>query len=122
MPPQERHEKLQQLDLEVKEMEKDVHREISLWTEHTDGQGNRFYFNREERQSTWTDPRPAKCQILHLKMKMLRLLQTGAGATAGFTDHKMDDPPRRMMANPKEEEALKRQKMNASRVQEGGPL
>merc|ERR1719242_1970445 len=70
-------------------MELDVHKEIAQWTEHTDEQGNRFYFNKEERHSTWTDPRPAKCQILYLRMKMLRLLQSSSGATPGFSDSKL---------------------------------
>merc|ERR1712217_201926 len=87
MGAQERHDKLQTLQMEVKQMEIDVHKEIAQWTEHTDEQGNKFYFNREERQSTWTDPRPAKCQILYLRMKMLRLLQSGSGATPGFSDN-----------------------------------
>merc|ERR1712056_75617 len=90
MAPQERNQRLYDLQSEVKQMETDVQREIAMWTDHTDEQGNRFYFNREERQSTWTDPRPAKCQILYLRMKMLRLLQSGAGATAGFADSKGD--------------------------------
>merc|ERR1712232_675503 len=81
---QERVDKLHQHQLEVKQMENDVHKEIAQWTEHSDEQGNRFYFNREERQSTWTDPRPAKCQVLYLRMKMLRLLQSGPAATPGF--------------------------------------
>merc|ERR1719201_1462003 len=88
MSPQEWNDKLHQLQLEVKQMETDVHKEIAQWTEHTDEQGNRFYFNREERQSTWTDPRPAKCQVLYLRMKMLRLLQSGSGAIASFGDVK----------------------------------
>merc|ERR1712060_342035 len=88
MAPQERADKLRQLQAEVNQMEHDVHKEIAQWTEHTDEQGNKFYFNREERQSTWTDPRPAKCQILYLRMKMLRLLQSGSGATQGFSDNK----------------------------------
>merc|ERR1712224_1124605 len=86
MSPAERSERLGQLHQEVKQMEHDVHKEIAQWTEHTDEQGNRFYFNREERQSTWTDPRPAKCQILYLKMKMLRLLQSSMGGTQGIQD------------------------------------
>merc|ERR1712232_543554 len=83
-------EKLAHLHQEIKQMEHDVHKEIAQWTEHTDEQGNRFYFNREERQSTWTDPRPAKCEILYLRMKMLRLLQSSTGATPGFSDSKAD--------------------------------
>lgn len=82
--PTEKADKLHQLQAEVKQMEHDVHKDIALWSEHTDEQGNRFYFNREERQSTWTDPRPAKCQVLYLRMKMLRLLQSGSTGTAGF--------------------------------------
>eukprot|EP00928_Gymnodinium_smaydae_P089642 TRINITY_DN7356_c0_g2_i1.p1 TRINITY_DN7356_c0_g2~~TRINITY_DN7356_c0_g2_i1.p1 ORF type:complete len:510 (+),score=126.03 TRINITY_DN7356_c0_g2_i1:303-1832(+) len=84
MSPQERNDKLHHLQTEVKQMEHDVHKEIARWTEHTDEQGNRFYFNREEKQSTWTDPRPAKCQVLYLRMKMLRLLLSGSGATSGI--------------------------------------
>merc|ERR1712070_700308 len=93
MSSQERHEKLQQLNQEVKQMEIDVHKEIAQWTEHTDEQGNRFYFNREERQSTWTDPRPAKCQILYLRMKMLRLLASSSGGTSGFADMRTGGVP-----------------------------
>merc|ERR1719305_1530650 len=88
MSAAERSERLAQLHQEIKQMEHDVHKEIAQWTEHTDEQGNRFYFNREERQSTWTDPRPAKCQVLYLRMKMLRLLQASNGGTAGFSDNK----------------------------------
>merc|ERR1712232_1463507 len=88
MSAAERSERLAQLHQEIKQMEHDVHKEIAQWTEHTDEQGNRFYFNREERQSTWTDPRPAKCQVLYLRMKMLRLLQSSAGGTAGISETK----------------------------------
>merc|ERR1711904_763323 len=58
-----------------------VHHEITAWTEHTDEHGHKFYFNREERRSTWTDPRPAKCHILYLKMKMIRILSQHAGTS-----------------------------------------
>merc|ERR1712146_571440 len=88
------NDKLHTLQQEVKQMETDVHKEIAQWTEHTDEQGNRFYFNREERQSTWTDPRPAKCQVLYLRMKMLRLLQSSSGGTQGFSDNKADNVSR----------------------------
>merc|ERR1712087_577099 len=86
----ERQEKLHQLQTEGKQMGHDVQKEIAQWSEHTDEQGNRFYFNREERQSTWTDPRPAKCQILYLRMKMLRLLASSTGGTQGFAENKGD--------------------------------
>merc|ERR1711879_928755 len=113
----ERAEKLSQLQAEVKQMEHDVHKEIAQWTEHNDEQGNRFYFNREERQSTWTDPRPAKCQILYLRMKMLRLLASSTGGTAGISeskgtmDHGSRFAPLASMANELEDPAHKRPKV-----------
>merc|ERR1712048_911597 len=110
MTAQERSEKLHALQLEVKQMENDVHTEIKQWTEHSDEQGNRFYFNREERQSTWTDPRPAKCQILYLKMKMIRLLQTGSTGCgiASLTNSDFED------------QAFKRPKVGSVRAEAGG--
>jgi len=83
---QERTEQLHKLRLERQQMEHDVHHEINLWTEHTDEQGHRFYFNRDERVSTWTDPRPAKCHVLYLKMKMLRVLDPTGGGAPGEKD------------------------------------
>lgn len=80
----ERVNKLNLLKQEVKQMEMDINKEISQWTEHADEQGNRFYFNREDRLSTWTDPRPAKWQILQLRRKMLQVLGDGAGASSGL--------------------------------------
>jgi hypothetical protein len=79
LSPAERGDKLQRLQAECEQMERDVHREISLWTEHHDEQGHRFYFNAQEKQSTWTDPRPANCHILYLKMKLVRVLSACAG-------------------------------------------
>merc|ERR1711924_72892 len=117
----ERQDKLQQLQTEVKQMETDVHREIAQWTEHTDEQGNRFYFNREERQSTWTDPRPAKCQFLYLRMKMLRLL---AGVSPGFADNKVEHGPRfpltSLSTELEEDPAFKRPKVGTSAGATGG--
>merc|ERR1712060_752893 len=115
MAPQERGEKLHQLQLEVKQMEHDVHKEIAQWSDHMDEQGNRFYFNKEERQSTWTDPRPAKCQILYLRMKMLKLLQSSSGATPGFSDNSKGDHRHAGMGGPTfDDQALKRPKVGAS--------
>lgn len=121
MAPQERSERLHQLQHEVKQMEHDVHKEIAQWTEHTDEQGNRFYFNREERQSTWTDPRPAKCQILYLRMKMLRLLQSSAGGTPGFTDSKVDGLSRfaPLSGSDFDDPAFKRPKVGGGRSNDG---
>jgi len=82
LSPAERGDKLQKLQAECEQMERDVHREISLWTEHHDEHGHRFYFNAQAKQSTWTDPRPAQCHILYLKMKLVRVLSSCAGAGA----------------------------------------
>merc|ERR1719201_2187940 len=79
MSSAERADKLQKLQAECEQMERDVHREISLWTEHHDEHGHRFYFNAQEKQSTWTDPRPAQCHLLYLKMKLVRVLSSCAG-------------------------------------------
>merc|ERR1712146_409113 len=87
---QERAEGLSRLQLEVRQMDQETQKEVAKWSEHQDEQGNRFYFNKEERQSTWTDPRPAKCQVLYLKMKMLRLLASSTGGTAGISESKGD--------------------------------
>lgn len=86
MSAQERNDGLAKLQAEVRQMDQDTQREVAKWTEHSDEHGNRFYFNKEEKQSTWTDPRPAKCQVLYLKMKMLRLLLSSAAGTPGFVD------------------------------------
>merc|ERR1719421_1566590 len=81
LTPQERGDQLHALQKECQQMEAEVHHEITAWTEHTDEHGHKFYFNREERRSTWTDPRPAKCHILYLKMKMIRILSQHAGTS-----------------------------------------
>merc|ERR1712100_902535 len=87
--------------------------------------GDRFYFNREERQSTWTEPRPAKCQILFLRTRMLRLLQSSAGGTQGFADkpEKLDVMPRFAgLNNDFDDQSFKRAKVGSEENagQEGG--
>jgi hypothetical protein len=79
-------DELHKLQQECHQMEREVHEEITAWTEHTDDQGHRFYFNRVKGKSSWTDPRPAKCHILYLKMKMIRILCQQAGVN--LTDTK----------------------------------
>jgi hypothetical protein len=83
---QERVDELHKLQQDCHQMEQEVHQEITAWTEHTDDQGHRFYFNRVKGKSSWTDPRPAKCHILYLKMKMIRILCQQAGVN--LTDAK----------------------------------
>eukprot|EP00929_Paragymnodinium_shiwhaense_P078027 TRINITY_DN4034_c0_g1_i1.p1 TRINITY_DN4034_c0_g1~~TRINITY_DN4034_c0_g1_i1.p1 ORF type:complete len:532 (-),score=137.19 TRINITY_DN4034_c0_g1_i1:15-1610(-) len=79
--PADRAEHLHRLQVECEQMERDVHKEVGLWTEHTDEHGHRFYYNAQARQSTWTDPRPAKCHILYLRMKMIRVLESSMRST-----------------------------------------
>eukprot|EP00427_Karlodinium_veneficum_P005827 CAMPEP_0169150052 /NCGR_PEP_ID=MMETSP1015-20121227/49923_1 /TAXON_ID=342587 /ORGANISM="Karlodinium micrum, Strain CCMP2283" /LENGTH=489 /DNA_ID=CAMNT_0009219051 /DNA_START=116 /DNA_END=1586 /DNA_ORIENTATION=+ len=86
MSQSERAQKLDALRDEVEQMEREVRKEIDQWTQHEDEHKNKFYFNKEERKSTWTDPRPAKCQVLHLRMKMLNLLASSIVGTAGISE------------------------------------
>merc|ERR1712139_665358 len=74
-----RSNQLHGLQGECQQQEQEVHREITAWSEHTDERGHKFYFNREVGHSSWTDPRPAKCHVLYLKMKMIRILCQHAG-------------------------------------------
>jgi len=72
-----REEQLAELELQRKrleEAEKKAHKELQAWTEHMDEQGQKFFYNKEQKCSVWTDPRPARCHSLYLKMKALRVL------------------------------------------------
>lgn len=118
LSPAERGKQLQQLQAECEQMEKDVHREIGLWTEHEDEHGHRFYFNSEEKLSSWTDPRPAKCHILYLKMKLVRNLASGVG-TSGFTagmaaGHAVEASRFAPLSPRKEQEGFERSAPNAA--------
>mmetsp|Transcript_85553 Transcript_85553/g.195059 ORF Transcript_85553/g.195059 Transcript_85553/m.195059 type:complete len:392 (+) Transcript_85553:106-1281(+) len=75
----ERQDKLLALQDEAHRLEAEVQQEITAWTEHEDEHGHKFYFNRRLGKSSWTDPRPAKCHILYLKMKTIRLLSQFSG-------------------------------------------
>lgn len=61
------------------EMEREAHRELGVWSEHTDETGQKFYYNREQKRSVWTDPRPSKCHALFLQMKALRVMSKHCG-------------------------------------------
>lgn len=61
------------------ESEREAHKELQSWSEHTDEQGQKFYYNREHQRSVWTDPRPARCHALYLQMKALRVLSKQSG-------------------------------------------
>mmetsp|Transcript_108906 Transcript_108906/g.216275 ORF Transcript_108906/g.216275 Transcript_108906/m.216275 type:complete len:383 (-) Transcript_108906:218-1366(-) len=72
-----REEQLAELELQRKKVEsaeKEAHLELQAWTEHSDEQGQKFFYNKEQKRSVWTDPRPATCHILYLQMKALRVL------------------------------------------------
>lgn len=76
MPQHERSSELERMRRDCDAAEREAHQELHLWTEHTDDQGQKFYFNPKKQQSVWTDPRPAICHVLYLKMKALRVLST----------------------------------------------
>lgn len=65
--------------------EREAHQELQVWTEHTDEQGQKFFYNREQHVSVWTDPRPARCHALYLQMKALRVLGKHCGQTVSIS-------------------------------------
>lgn len=71
---EERAAELERLRKKCEEAEREAHRELQAWSEHTDEQGQKFYYHREQQRSVWTDPRPARCHALYLQMKALRVL------------------------------------------------
>lgn len=76
-----RASELEKLRRRCEEAEREAHRELQAWTEHEDEQGQKFYYNREQQRSVWTDPRPATCHSLYLQMKALRVLSKHCGQT-----------------------------------------
>jgi hypothetical protein len=76
---QEKKTELEKLRRKCEESEREAHRELQAWSEHTDEQGQKFYYNREHQRSVWTDPRPARCHSLYLQMKALRVLSKQLG-------------------------------------------
>merc|ERR1712176_718171 len=70
---------LEKLRRKCEESERDAHKELRAWTEHTDEQGQKFYYNRDQQRSVWTDPRPARCHTLYLQMKAVRVLSKHCG-------------------------------------------
>lgn len=70
---------LEKLQRKCEDAEREAHKELQMWTEHTDEQGQKFYYNREQQRSVWTDPRPARCHSLYLQMKALRVLSQHCG-------------------------------------------
>jgi hypothetical protein len=73
---------LEKMRHECDDMEREAHDQLQMWTEHCDEQGQKFYYNKEEQRSVWTDPRPARCHALYLHMKALRVLSKLCGQPA----------------------------------------
>merc|ERR1740138_433515 len=73
---------LEKLRRKCEESERDAHKELQAWTEHVDEQGQKFFYNRDQQRSVWTDPRPARCHSLYLQMKALRVLSKHCGQSA----------------------------------------
>lgn len=76
---EDQHTELEKLRNECEEAERAAHNELQLWTDHMDEQGQKFFYNREQQRSVWTDPRPALCHTLYLRMKALRVLGKHSG-------------------------------------------
>lgn len=79
MTADEQAGKLDKMRRKCEAAERAAHTELQAWTEHTDEQGKRFYYNSDRQQSVWTDPRPAHCHALYLQMKALRVLSKHCG-------------------------------------------
>mmetsp|Transcript_15647 Transcript_15647/g.34749 ORF Transcript_15647/g.34749 Transcript_15647/m.34749 type:complete len:277 (-) Transcript_15647:40-870(-) len=110
-PQAEKMAQLQTLQQECHELEREVNSEIGAWTEHVDDAGHKFYYNRNHGKSSWTDPRPAQCHLLYLKMKLVRILCQHAGVN-------MEDAPPRP-AEPTEGSSAKRPKVTAETKEVG---
>eukprot|EP00929_Paragymnodinium_shiwhaense_P118935 TRINITY_DN90832_c0_g1_i1.p1 TRINITY_DN90832_c0_g1~~TRINITY_DN90832_c0_g1_i1.p1 ORF type:complete len:682 (+),score=121.23 TRINITY_DN90832_c0_g1_i1:117-2162(+) len=59
---------------ELWQLEAEVSEADLSWMEHFDQDGHVFYFNRRERLSSWTDPRPAIRHRLLLRQRAVRCL------------------------------------------------
>mmetsp|Transcript_33978 Transcript_33978/g.97742 ORF Transcript_33978/g.97742 Transcript_33978/m.97742 type:complete len:354 (-) Transcript_33978:14-1075(-) len=80
---------LEKLRTKCEQSEREAHQELQSWTEHSDEQGQKFYFKKSNGRSVWTDPRPARCHSLYLQMKALRVLGRHCGQTVtprGFSE------------------------------------
>merc|ERR1712190_253433 len=98
---EEQATELEKLRQKCEQAERDAHKELQAWTEHVDEQGQKFYNNREQQRSYWTDPRPARCHTLYLQMKALRCLSkhcgqpvsSSRGQEAGLKNLELGRPP-----------------------------
>jgi len=85
--PMMRKEKLDVLQKEIEEMDRQVRTEVTQWEEHIDNFGNPFYFNSNTQKSCWTDPRPALCHTLYIKMKMMTMLLPTVGSNDNMSQY-----------------------------------
>jgi len=82
----EKGAELERMRRSCEEAEREAHKELQAWSEHIDNQGQKFYYNREDQRSVWTDPRPARCHALYLQMKAVRELGRHCGQTYSARD------------------------------------
>lgn len=78
-PKEEQKAELAKLQQKCENTEREVHLELQAWSEHTDDQGQKFYYNAKQQRSVWTDPRPARCHCLYLQMKALKVMGQHCG-------------------------------------------
>lgn len=79
---EEQSTELDKLKRTTDDAEREAHKELQTWSEHTDEGGSKFFYNREKQVSVWTDPRPARCHALYLQMRALRELSKHCGGPA----------------------------------------
>eukprot|EP00930_Biecheleria_cincta_P076675 TRINITY_DN63886_c0_g1_i1.p1 TRINITY_DN63886_c0_g1~~TRINITY_DN63886_c0_g1_i1.p1 ORF type:complete len:641 (-),score=91.25 TRINITY_DN63886_c0_g1_i1:288-2210(-) len=61
------------------------------WTEHTDHDGNTFYYNKVQRRSTWNDPRLALAHRLNLQQRIIDFLKSDCGLPTPRAEKQMEE-------------------------------
>eukprot|EP00931_Biecheleriopsis_adriatica_P099292 TRINITY_DN7371_c0_g1_i1.p1 TRINITY_DN7371_c0_g1~~TRINITY_DN7371_c0_g1_i1.p1 ORF type:complete len:453 (+),score=114.84 TRINITY_DN7371_c0_g1_i1:86-1444(+) len=80
---EEQDAELEKLRDKWEDSEREAHKELQAWSEHTDEGGQKFFYNRDKQVSVWTDPRPARCHGLYLQMRALKELSKHSGQAIG---------------------------------------
>lgn len=95
LPKEEQSTELDKTRRKTDDAEREAHKELQSWSEHTDEGGQKFFYNREKQVSVWTDPRPARCHSLYLQKRALRELSKHCGGNGADLPGVGGEDPRR---------------------------
>lgn len=95
LPKEEQSTELDKTRRKTEDAEREAHKELQSWSEHTDEGGQKFFYNREKQVSVWTDPRPARCHSLYLQKRALRELSKHCGGNGADLLGVGSEDPRR---------------------------